>query len=130
MRKLVDTLEPWRKRAEWLLKKVLGGILKALGISLAKIEAFFNGIISALNPLKPIEKALAELKAKLQAQVAKVLEALGIDALLARLEAMANTLVSALDDFLHSACAKEMGLAAAPAGARATPSRRPRSARR
>lgn len=132
MRKLVETLEPWRRRAEWLLRKVLGGILKALGINLAAIERFFDGIINALNPLKPIEKALADLKAKLKAQLEALLRALGVTDLLDTLEALTGRLLGELDAFLKSACARDLALAAAAATAatRATASPRTRSARR
>jgi hypothetical protein len=104
--KLVNALEPYRRKAAIILKAVIGKILKKIGIDARKVEKFFNGIVASINPLKPIQAVLAKLKAQLAAQVAKLIAAAGIAEKLAQLEALQKRLEKLLGTFLDGECRK------------------------
>jgi hypothetical protein len=104
LRSLVAALEPWRKRGEAILRMVLGRILKSLGLSLKAIDRAFSRIVSALDPMKPISALISRLDAALSEKLAALRKALGIDALLAAVQALMEQVERDIDAFLKSAC--------------------------
>jgi hypothetical protein len=104
LRKLVSALEPYRRWAEVLLKRILTELLKRFGISLAAIDRFFDRLINAVNPLKPLATILASAKARLAALGEKLLAAIGVADLLAQLEDLQRRAEQEIDAFLQSAC--------------------------
>jgi hypothetical protein len=103
---VVDRLRRW---GENVVKRVL----KSLGLDVSKIERWMNGIIQQINPFKPLKQAFARLVASLQRAIANLP---GVDALLkliGSIQALADRLQAALDDFLASQCGKVFAAGAA-----------------
>ena len=100
--KVVDRIRRWGER-------VVKAVLKKLGLDVSKIQRWMNGLLQQLNPFKSLKKTLAGLLANLRRALAKLP---GVDALLrliASVQALADRLEAALEDFLASECGKIFG---------------------
>lgn len=115
LRKLVSALEPYRRWSALFLERVLASLLKKIGISLAEIDRFFDRLIDAVNPLKPIAAMLASARARLAALAEEFLAAIGAAELLAQLESLQQQVEREIDAFLQSACGGQMLPKALPA---------------
>jgi len=94
-------------------EKVVKQVLKALGLDVGKIERWMDGIIASINPFKGVKKAFVGLVDSLKRAIANLP---GVDALLKlmdSIQALANRLQAALDDFLASQCGKVFAAGAA-----------------
>jgi len=119
LRSALDKLTPLRdallrlrsalRAVEWakgLGERFVKAQLKKLGFDVDKIERWMNGILQQINPFKPLQKTLAGLVAKLRRAIATLP---GVDALLktiAAVQALADKMEAALEDFLASQCGK------------------------
>lgn len=102
LKSALGAVERVRRMGERVVKQVL----KSLGLDVNKIERWMNGIVQQINPFKPVRQAFARLVATLQRAIAGLP---GVDALLAlinSIQALADRLQAALDDFLASQCGK------------------------
>jgi hypothetical protein len=98
----LSVVERVRKWGEAVVKRVL----KALGLDVDEIERWMNGILAQINPFKPLKQAFARLVAAVQRALASFP---GVDALLRlmdSIQALADRLQAALDDFLAGQCGK------------------------
>ena len=87
-------------------ERAVKALLRKLGLDVDKIERWMNGILQQINPFKSLKKALADLLARLRRAIAGLP---GVDALLRMidsLQALADRLEAALEDFLASQCGK------------------------
>lgn len=102
LKQALSVVERVRKLGEAAVK----ALLKKLGLDVNKIERWMNGILQQINPFKPLKQAFARLVAALQRAIANLP---GVDALLrmiGSIQALADQLQAALDDFLASQCGK------------------------
>lgn len=103
--KLKDALTVVEK-VRRLGERVVKALLRKLGLDVDKIERWMNGILQRINPFKSLKKTLADLAARLRRAIAGLP---GVDALLRMidsLQALADRLEAALEDFLASQCGK------------------------
>ncbi|HTO46261.1 MAG TPA: hypothetical protein VML91_01360 [Burkholderiales bacterium] len=102
LKQALSVVERVRRWGESVVKRVL----KSLGLDVNKIERWMDGILQQINPFKPLKQAFAKLVASVKSAVANLP---GIDALLKlidSIQALAERLQAALDDFLGSECGK------------------------
>ena len=105
LKQALSVVEKVRKFGE----KAVKALLKKLGLDVDKIERWMNGILQQINPFKSLKAALAKLVSNLQRAIAKLP---GVDALLkliGSVQALADRLEAAFEDFLASQCGKVFG---------------------
>ena len=102
LKQALSVVERVRRWGEAVVKRVL----KSLGLDVDKVERWMNGILAQINPFRPLKQAFARLVAAVQRALANLP---GVDALLKlmdSIQALADRLQGALDDFLASQCGK------------------------
>jgi hypothetical protein len=116
LQKLKGTLNVVDKARKWG-ERVVKTLLKKLGLDVGKIERWMNGLLRQINPFKSLKKTLAGLVANLRRQIAKLPAVDTLLGIIGSVQALADKLEAALEDFLASQCGKAFG------GATATPPR-------
>jgi len=100
VQKLYDTV------SDFLFKKLIGPLLKSLGINAKRVRAFFDNLMKKLDPMRMIKPWLDQAKRQISKAVEKMAVVRAIRALLDRLAAKLAQLESAVLGFLNSACRK------------------------
>ncbi|MGW8271022.1 MAG: hypothetical protein ACWGNS_11250 [Burkholderiales bacterium] len=100
VQKLYDTV------SDFLFKKLIGPLLKSLGINAKRVRAFFDNLMKKLDPMRMIKPWLDQAKREITKAVEKMAVVRAIRALLDRLAAKLAQLESAVLGFLNSACRK------------------------
>jgi hypothetical protein len=88
---------------------VVKALLKKLGLDVNKIERWMNGILQQLNPFRSLKKTLDGLVASLRRAIANLPVADALLKMIGSLQALADELEAALEDFLASQCGKVFG---------------------
>jgi hypothetical protein len=104
MTRFSNAIKPYVNKAEFIVKMAINRILKKLGIDATKLAAQIRKVIDALNPMKPIERAVSNALAAIRAFVAKLVDASGITKLLEQLADLRRALAQTLEAFLRSQC--------------------------
>jgi hypothetical protein len=104
MTRFSNAIKPYVNKAELIVKIAISRILKKLGIDANKLAAQIRRMIDALNPMKPIERAIANALAAIRQFVAKLVDASGITKLLEQLADLKRQLAQILEAFLRSPC--------------------------
>jgi prefoldin subunit 5 len=94
------------KVGAFLFKKLIGPLLKSLGIKVGRVRAFFDNLLKKLDPMRLIKPWLDQAKRQIAKAVEKMAVVRAIRALLDRLAAKLAQLESAVLAFLNSACRK------------------------
>jgi len=94
------------KVGAFLFKKLIGPLLKSLGIKVGRVRAFFDNLMKKLDPMRMIKPWLDQAKRQIAKAVEKMAVVRAIRALLDRLSAKLAQLESAVLAFLNSACRK------------------------
>jgi hypothetical protein len=97
-------IKPYVNKIEFIVRRAIDSVLKKLGISLSAFTGLFRKVIGALDPMKPVERAVNAALAAVNAFVAKLVDASGIAALLEALDALKRQLAQAVEAFLRSPC--------------------------
>jgi len=99
-----NAIKPFVDKVEFVVNKVINGVLKKLGIKMGAFTRYIRKLMNVLNPLKPIEKALAKALASIRRFVAKLVDVRMITDLLAQLTELKRRLAQIVDAFLRSPC--------------------------
>ncbi len=102
--RFANGIKPYVNKAERVVRKAIDSVLKKAGVSLSTFESYFRKVISALNPMKPVERAIANARAAVVRFVSKLVDVGSLNAMLTQLVEIRNRLAQALDAFLRSQC--------------------------
>jgi len=99
-----NAIKPFVNKVEFIVNKVINGVLKKLGINMGAFTRYIRNLMNVLNPLKPIEKALARTLASIKRFVAKLVDVHMITDLLAQLTELKRRLAQIVEAFLRGPC--------------------------
>lgn len=102
--RFANGIKPYVNKAERVVRKAIDSVLKKVGVSLSAFEGYFRKVINALNPMKPIERAIANARTAVIRFVSRLVDTRALTALLEQLVAIKTRLAQALETFLRSQC--------------------------
>jgi polyhydroxyalkanoate synthesis regulator phasin len=92
--------------SKFVFKKLIGPLLKSLGINAKRVRAFFDGLLKKLDPMRLIKPWLDQAKREIARAVQKMAVVRAVRALLEKLTEQLAQLERAVLAFLNSACRK------------------------
>jgi hypothetical protein len=102
--RFANGIRPWVNKAEFIVKTAINRILKKLGVSVGSFAGYLRKVIGALDPMKPIERAVSAALGAVKRFIAALVDASGIAELLATLAELKDRLARAVEGFLRSQC--------------------------
>ncbi len=97
-------IKPYVNKVEFVVRMAINRLLGKMGLSVDTFNACIRKVINALNPMKPIERAVNAALAAVRKFVAQLVDASMIDALLQTLLDLKRQLHQAMEAFLRSRC--------------------------
>lgn len=97
-------IKPYVNKVEFVVRMAMNRLLKKMGLSVDTFTAYIRKVIDALNPMKPIERAVNAALASVRKFLAQLVDVSMIDALLQTLLDLKRQLYQAMEAFLRSQC--------------------------
>ncbi|MCG3144576.1 MAG: hypothetical protein HONDAALG_02012 [Gammaproteobacteria bacterium] len=97
-------IKPYVNKVEFVVRMAINRLLRKMGLSVDAFTACIHKVIDALNPMKPIERAVNAALASVRKFIAQLVDASVIDELLEFLSDLKQQLLQAMEAFLRSRC--------------------------
>ncbi len=102
--RFANGIKPYVNKVEFVVKMAINRLLRKMGLSVDTFTAYIRKVIDALNPMKPIERAVNAALASVRKFIAQLVDPSMIDALLQTLLDLKRQLYQAMEAFLRSQC--------------------------
>jgi hypothetical protein len=97
-------IKPYVNKVEFVVRMAINRLLKKIGLSMDTFTGYIRKVINALNPMKPIERAVNAALASVRKFIAQLIDVSAIDELLQILSDLKRQLSQAMEAFLRSQC--------------------------
>ncbi|MCG3202051.1 MAG: hypothetical protein NFCOHLIN_01924 [Gammaproteobacteria bacterium] len=97
-------IKPYVNKVEIVVRVAINRLLRKIGLSMDTFTGYIRKVINALNPMKPIERAVNAALASVRKFIAQLIDVSAIDELLEILSDLERQLTRAVEAFLRSRC--------------------------